>query len=96
MNNNQHQQDYDYINLIINNIFDNIINDLTNYKHNMLNNIYKFIYINNNNNINNTNILEKQEINKDIYYIDKKNKIIYNKKANIVGEIKNNNFELYI
>jgi len=95
MNNNQQEQDYDYINLLINNIFDNIINDLTNYKHNMLNNIYKFIYINNNI-INNTNILEKQEINKNIYYIDKKNNKIYNKKANIVGEIKNNKFELYI
>jgi len=96
MNDISNQQDYEYINLLVNNTFDNIINDLTNYKQNILNNIFKFIYINNNIITTNTNILEKYLINDKIYYIDNKKNIIYNTKANIVGEIKDKKINLYI
>ena len=96
MNDISNQQDYEYINLLVNNTFDNIINDLTNYKQNILNNIFKFIYINNNIITTNTNILEKYLINDKIYYIDNKKNIIYNTKENIVGEIKDKKINLYI
>lgn len=86
--------DYDYINLVINNNFKNISIELDNYKKVILNNINKFILLNNNLK-NQTNILEKKEINGKICYLDFENNHIYNNNAIIIGEISKENFNNY-
>lgn len=87
---NINNQDYTYISTLVNKSFENIIIDINNHKNKVLENI-KLYYLDNNNNLNKT-VLEKKFINNNYYYIDASNNLIYNKKADIVGKINNNNY----
>lgn len=86
--------DYDYINLVVNNNFKNISIELDNYKKVILNNINKFLSLNSNLK-KQSNILEKKEIDGKICYLDFENNHIYNDEAIIIGEINKDNLNNY-
>ena len=83
----------DYLNNLIENIFKNINIDLNNQKKFMLSNIDRMYNVEQKKS---DKILEKKEINNNIYYIDYENKTIYNNQCLVVGEIIDNNYNLYI
>ena len=86
---NINNKDYTYISTLVNKSFENMIIDINNHKNYILENI-KSYYLDNNNL--NKKILEKKLINNNYYYIDYANNLIYNKKANLVGKINNDNY----
>lgn len=83
----------DSLNNLIENIFNNINVDLNNQKKFMLSNIDRIYNVEKKKS---DKILEKKEINNNIYYIDYDNKTIYNNECLVVGEIIDNNYNLYI
>ena len=83
----------DSLNNLIENIFKNINIDLNNQKKFMLSNIDRMYNVEQKKS---DKILEKKEINNNIYYIDYENKTIYNNQCLVVGEIIDNNYNLYI
>lgn len=91
----ENNQNYDYLELMIDTSFNNLRDEIDNQKKHIKSNIKKLLNINKNN-FNTEKVLEKIKYNNNIYYLDNEENLIYNTEAVIIGEIKDKKYNFYL